>query len=141
MSFEDYSRRATDALMGAILKSLFESGAEVEAQVKRNTVVDSVHTKDSWKAVVDGVKFEAVIGSNAENAIWEEFGTGEYALKGNGRKTPWYVPVDGYTGKKKPSYNGKVVVVYGKKAKSIIRPTERNQNEPYKKQWTQEKGQ
>lgn len=32
---------------------------------------------------------EAVIGNPLENAIWEEYGTGEYALKGNGRKNPW----------------------------------------------------
>lgn len=29
------------------------------------------------------------IGSNVENAIWEEFGTGIYAINGDGRKTPW----------------------------------------------------
>lgn len=28
----------------------------------------------------------AYIGSNLENAIWEEFGTGKYVLHGNGRK-------------------------------------------------------
>ena len=30
------------------------------------------------------------VGSPLENAIWEEFGTGEYALYGNGRKGGWY---------------------------------------------------
>ena len=29
------------------------------------------------------------VGSNIENAIWEEFGTGEYALHGDGRKGGW----------------------------------------------------
>ena len=32
---------------------------------------------------------QSVIGNPLENAIWEEYGTGEYALKGNGRKKPW----------------------------------------------------
>jgi hypothetical protein len=42
-----------------------------------------------------------------ENAIWEEFGTGEYALEGNGRKGGWcYVDKDGkghFTYGKKPN--------------------------------------
>lgn len=31
----------------------------------------------------------ATVGNPLQNAIWEEFGTGEYALEGDGRKTPW----------------------------------------------------
>ena len=36
----------------------------------------------------------AYIGSNYENAIWEEFGTGEYALEGNGRRGGWHYEDD-----------------------------------------------
>ena len=39
--------------------------------------------------MVDESKCEGKIGSNLENAIWEEFGTGEYALHGDGRKGGW----------------------------------------------------
>lgn len=70
---------------------LEECAGEVESQVKRNTRVDTGKTKNSWQHAVyktaEGV--EAAIGSNYENAIWEEFGTGEYALQGNGRKSTW----------------------------------------------------
>ena len=56
---------------------------------------------------VDEEKMEAYVGSNYENAIWEEFGTGQYALDGNGRKTPWvYEGSDGkmhWTRGKRPS--------------------------------------
>ena len=38
---------------------------------------------------VDEKKLEAEIGSRYQNALWEELGTGIYALNGNGRKTPW----------------------------------------------------
>ena len=69
---------------------------------------------------VDESKGEAAIGSTVENAIWEEFGTGDYALEKR-RNTPWYVPVDGYVGKKRPSYNGKVVIVYGKNGKAFYK--------------------
>lgn len=69
---------------------LEEASGELEAQVKRNTAVDTEQTKGSWKHKVDEKKMEAYIGSDLENAIWEEFGTGEYALHGDGRKdVPW----------------------------------------------------
>lgn len=32
----------------------------------------------------------ATIGNPEENAIWEELGTGEYALEGKGRKGGWF---------------------------------------------------
>ena len=38
---------------------------------------------------MDYDKLEAAIGNTLENAIWTEFGTGEYALNNNGRKTAW----------------------------------------------------
>ena len=53
-------------------------------------------TKSSWDRKV--LENEGVVGSSSENAIWEEFGTGDYAVNGDGRKTPWYVPVEGYLG-------------------------------------------
>lgn len=93
---------------------LIESAAMLESQVKRNTVVDSAHTKESWDHVIDLSKNEAIVGSPLENAVWEEFGTGDYAVKGGRKGKPWYVPVEVYAGKKKPTYNGKVVIVYGK---------------------------
>ena len=39
---------------------------------------------------MDESKGEAHVGSPLENAIWEEFGTGEYALNDNGRKGGWH---------------------------------------------------
>jgi hypothetical protein len=38
---------------------------------------------------VNAASLTGTVGSPLENAIWEELGTGEYALGGNGRKTPW----------------------------------------------------
>ena len=48
-------------------------------------------------------------------------GTGEWAVNHDGRKTPWYIPVDSYKGKKKPTFNGKVVIVYGKNGKAFYK--------------------
>lgn len=89
LEFEDYSMQVKAALNNAIIAFLHEAAGEVESQVKRNTPVDTGQLKGSWDYKVDESKGEAVIGSPLENAIWNEFGTGQYALHGDGRKTPW----------------------------------------------------
>lgn len=106
--FEDYSKQVIDAIDRGILNALEEVSGELEGRVKDNTRVDTGKTKASWSHRVDEAKFEAYVGSNYENAIWEEFGTGIYALNGNGRKdVPWvYRSEDGKwhrTKGKKPS--------------------------------------
>lgn len=73
----------------AALKWLEETSGEIESQTKRNTRVDTAETKNSWTHQVDEGKKEAVIGSDKENAIWEEYGTGEHAADGNGRSGYW----------------------------------------------------
>lgn len=91
-NFKDHrvevKRAMTDAMDGVLL----EVSAELVSQTARNTAVDTGQLKGSWAANVtkDGEKYTAIIGSPLENAIWEEFGTGEYALKGNGRKGGWF---------------------------------------------------
>lgn len=77
------------AIEKAAIAWLHEASGELEAQVKRNTAVDTGQLKGSWSYEVDTDKLEAHVGSPLENAIWEEFGTGQYALEGNGRETPW----------------------------------------------------
>ena len=121
VEFEDYSVRVKQAINDACKQWLEETSGEIEAKAKRNSLVDSGQLKGSWKANVDEYKGEAVIGSSLENALWNEFGTGNYALEGKGRSTPWYVPVDGYTGTKKPTYNGQVIIVYGKDGKAFYK--------------------
>lgn len=74
----------------AIEAFLLEVGAELVSQIARRTPVDTGQLKGSWAADVDPVKHEVAIGSPLENSIWTEFGTGEYALHGDGRKTAWW---------------------------------------------------
>lgn len=71
-------------------KFLIESSGEVVGQAARNSRVKSGQTKGSYQANVDENKGIAYIGSPLENAVWEEFGTGEYALHGDGRKGGWF---------------------------------------------------
>ena len=54
-----------------------------------DNVVDTGDLKGSWTYEVDESTGTATVGSPLENAIWNEFGTGEYALKGDGRKGGW----------------------------------------------------
>lgn len=89
VQFQDNSAKVKDALNDATRAWLYEAAGEMEAQVKRNTKVGTGQLKNSWTYKVDESKGEATIGSPLENAIWEEFGTGQYALHGDGRKTPW----------------------------------------------------
>lgn len=89
IEFKDNRVEVKRAIEGKIGKFLVEVSSLVVAQVAKNTRVKTGQTKNSWKANVNESKNEAIIGSELENAIWEEFGTGEYALNGNGRKTPW----------------------------------------------------
>lgn len=91
------NRMEVYAAMDAAMKAwLHEAAGELEAQTKRNTPVDTGQLKSSWGYKVDEHKLEAVVGSSLENAIWNEFGTGQYALHGDGRKTPWkYKTIDG----------------------------------------------
>lgn len=106
IEFEDFSIKAIKEIEKRAIKGLTEAAGELEAQVKRNTAVDTGQLKGSWDYVIDKVKLEALIGSPLENAIWEELGTGEYALNGDGRKGGWvYQDAEGnwhYTNGKRP---------------------------------------
>ena len=96
VEFHDYSRIVIEKINECGVKFLEEASGELEAQVKRNTKVDTGKTKGSWEHVVHEHKLEAEVGSRYKNALWEEFGTGIYALNGNGRKTKWvYKTPDG----------------------------------------------
>lgn len=89
LKFIDNRMEVYAAMDSAIESWLHEAAGELEAQTKRNTPVDTGQLKSSWGYKVDEHKNEAIIGSPLENAIWNEFGTGQYALHGDGRKTPW----------------------------------------------------
>lgn len=121
VEFIDNSLKIIAAIGEAANAFLHEAAGELQSQVMRNTRVDFGQTKNAWDYKVEKLKAEAVVGNRLENAIWEEMGTGEYALDGDGRKGAWYVPVDKFVGTKKPTYNGKVVIVHGKKGKKFYK--------------------
>lgn len=94
--FEEYSIEVKNAIDSKIVAALEECAGEIVSQTKRNSRVDSGKTKSSFRHGISrnyaSGEIIANIGSNDINAIYEEFGTGEYALKGNGRKGGWWYP-------------------------------------------------
>lgn len=89
VEFKDNSLKVKAALNEKTIAWLHEAAGEIESQTKRNTRVDTAQLKNSWANTVDESNGTATVGSHLENAVWEEFGTGEYALHGDGRKTAW----------------------------------------------------
>lgn len=91
VEFQDFSVQVKDAMNEACIAYLYEAGGEIEAQTKRNMPPGQwfAQQKSKWKYVVDERKLEAKVGNPMQQAIWTEFGTGEYALHGDGRKGYW----------------------------------------------------
>ena len=107
VQFKDFRIKVQDAIDDKINAVLEECAGELESQVKQNTRVDTSQTKNNWQHHLDSEDHVATVGNPLENAIWEELGTGEHALEGNGRKGGWfYVDEEGkghFTHGKKPS--------------------------------------
>lgn len=96
ITFTDNSVKVKAVLEEALVSGLCEAAGLIQGQAKENSRVRTGQLKNSWDYVVDENKLEATIGSPLENAIWEEFGTGEYCLHGDGRKGGWtYVDDEG----------------------------------------------
>lgn len=102
IQFEDYSARIEAELNEKIIAWLYEAAGEIQASAIRNTKVDTGQLKGSWTYKVDESSGEARVGSPLENAIWEEFGTGEYAVKGDGRQGYWVYIKGGEVHSKSP---------------------------------------
>jgi len=99
VKFEDNSIKVKGAINDAMIAWLYEASAEIKAETVRNcTRNDTGQTKGAWTTVVNESKGEAVVGNPLQNAIWEEFGTGEYAIHGDGRKGWWVYVKDSSTG-------------------------------------------
>ena len=98
VEFQDFSIQCKDALDDAAIQWLEGAASELQSQAQRNSSF-SKNLHGSWKHVVNESKMEATVGNPMELAIWMEFGTGEYALEGKGRKGYW-VYVKGNNGVK-----------------------------------------
>ena len=90
---ETNEREVTQAIRQALLAFLEEAGGEVETQAAMYSPVAESQLKGNWGHVVDDGEMKVTIGNTTQHSIYMEFGTGEYALEGKGRKGGWYIPI------------------------------------------------
>lgn len=87
--FEDYTLKCINAMDDKINAALYEVAGEIKSQAVRNSRHDTRDTEKGFGYHVDESAHEAEIGNTKINGLWEEFGTGEHALEGKGRKGYW----------------------------------------------------
>lgn len=88
----DYTVKVETALNDTVIAWLYEVGGEVAAQAAKGSPVADINgggLRNSWQYIVDENEGSVTIGSPLEYAVYQEFGTGIYAVNGDGRKTPW----------------------------------------------------
>lgn len=131
IEFKDNRMQVKTAINDAVTAFLYEAGGELQAQIVRNSRTDSGQTKGSYQYKVEEETNAATVyvGSRLQNAIWEEFGTGEYALHGDGRKGGWYIPEEKLTAKAK----SRMKKVIGKNGKVYYYTKGKKPNQPMKK--------
>ena len=119
--FEDYSEAIKRALKQVSGQALEEVALLVEGQAKALAAVSSGELRDKIDHIMseqDGMKI-ARIGSPVDYAIYVEYGTGEFAENGAGRKGGWVY--------KDPS--GEWFFTWGQEAQPFLRPAfRRNRN-------------
>ena len=107
VKFHDFSIDVQVELDEVTTKWLYEASSEIKSQAQRNCNSKSdfyTRLKGSYATKVDEGKGTADIGSPLQEAFWEEWGTGEYAAHGDGRKGWWVYVKDGPTGNGGKSY-------------------------------------
>lgn len=106
VEFKDNSAKIIGEMSEAVEAFLYESAELIKGEAANLSRVNTGQLRGSWQYDVSLSDKTATVGSPLQNAVWEEYGTGEYAMKGNGRKGGWvYQDVDGkwhHTNGKKP---------------------------------------
>ena len=100
VELKDYSFEVKAELDETAIEWLHTWANEIASHAKDNVQLDGdegVQLRKSYRADVDEAKGQAQIGTPLESGYWEEFGTGEYAVHGDGRKG-WWVWKEGYEG-------------------------------------------
>ncbi|MGT2755374.1 HK97-gp10 family putative phage morphogenesis protein [Streptococcus ovis] len=112
MQFKDNSKQVKAEMERLILKGLTEAAMLVEGQAVLLVRANTGALRDSIGYKVNADELVAYVGTNCEYAIYVEFGTGEFAEAGNGRKGGWiYQTAD-----------GKVYFTYGMPPDPYLRP-------------------
>lgn len=98
VKFQDFSMEVEAALDETTIAWLHTWSGEIASQAKRGCKLTrddvGVDLRGSYTNEVDESAGKATIGTPHEAGYWEEWGTGEYAVHGDGRKG-WWVYVEG----------------------------------------------
>lgn len=122
MKFENKSREAKEALKRQIIAGLTKASLLVEGQAALLAPVDSGELRDSIGYKVDERRLIAYVGTNVDHGLYQEFGTGAYAEKGDGRKGGWAYK----------DAEGKWVFTKGNRPKPFLRPAFRRNKKAVK---------
>lgn len=89
MVFKDNSMEGKERLKKGAAKWLLQACILVEGQAVLLAPVATSRLKQSIDYIVDDDELVGYVGTNVDYAIYVEFGTGEFAENGNGRKGGW----------------------------------------------------
>lgn len=114
IKFIDNSAAAKKAIQQGALTNVIKACELIRSQAKELAPVNYGHLRDNidYKIEVSGKRIVGHIGSPDEYAIYNEYGTGDYAENGNGRKGGW-----GYTDEE-----GVEHFTHGQKPRPFLRP-------------------
>lgn len=110
-----YQTQKVQEIKDVVNEAALNIQREAKANLTRGGQVDTGNLRS--RIVIEPATTDRLtlrVGTNVFYGIYIEFGTGIYAVNGDGRKTPWLIPVpidELGTGKKK--YNWKIVEIDG----------------------------
>lgn len=91
MTFTDNSDKVKRSLNERANRALVKSAELIKGSIVKNAPVDTSGLKNSidYQKTIDGKKSRVEIGSTMSYAKYVEYGTGEFAENGAGRKGGW----------------------------------------------------
>ncbi|HEM3437928.1 HK97-gp10 family putative phage morphogenesis protein [Streptococcus suis] len=122
MKFVDNSATVKRELERAAIRGLIKSAMLVESQAVLLVPVNTGGLRNSIGYKVNESELVAYVGTNCEYAIYVEFGTGEFAEAGNGRKGGWLYK----------DAKGEVHFTYGMPPQPYLRPAFRQNQKAIK---------
>ncbi|WP_286909629.1 HK97-gp10 family putative phage morphogenesis protein [Clostridium sp. UBA1652] len=118
MTFVNNSKACKEAIRKAQVKWLYAAGELLVSTIRPLIPVMTSNLKTSLDYVVDEDKMTLTVGVGEEYAVYVEFGTGEFAENGQGRKGGWTY---------KDPITGETVFTWGQYPQPYMRPGYRNQ--------------
>lgn len=89
IKMENNKDEILEALGEAVYDWLDAIGEDAADTAAKKAPVDTGELKNSISHAVIREDDAVAIGTNVKYAVWHEFGTGQYAEGGGGRKKPW----------------------------------------------------